>query len=112
MCFYHLPKLSRYEETLKFKLSNAVISVGVGLVVTVIALIAYSHRLTPSIAEYYIKNVYDKAAGKNMVNVILVDFRGFDTLFESTVLGIAGIGIYTLIKLRNKKEVEHEQTEK
>ena len=36
-----------------------------------------------------------------MVNVILVDFRGFDTLFESAVLGIAGLGIYTLIKLRD-----------
>ncbi|TDM12528.1 Na+/H+ antiporter subunit A [Macrococcus lamae] len=112
MCFYHLPKLSRYEETIKFRLTNAVISVGVGLVVTIIALIAYGHRFSPSIAEYYIKNVYELAAGKNMVNVILVDFRGFDTLFESTVLGIAGIGIYTLIKLRDKKEVEHEQTEK
>ena len=58
--------------------------------------------------------------GKNMVNVILVDFRGMDTLFESSVLGIAGLGIYTMIKLRKKhqrhtetSEVKrHEQTEK
>ncbi|COT90602.1 Mnh complex subunit A1 [Mycobacteroides abscessus] len=55
-----------------------------------------------------------------MVNVILVDFRGMDTLFESSVLGIAGLGIYTMIKLRMKhqhrsetSEVKrHEQTEK
>ncbi|KAA1042557.1 Na+/H+ antiporter subunit A [Macrococcus equipercicus] len=112
MCFYHLPKLSRYEETMPFKLTNAVIAVGVGAVVTVIALMAYGHRFSPSITEYYIKHVYDLAHGKNMVNVILVDFRGFDTLFESTVLGIAGIGIYTLIKLRDSKEVNHEQTKK
>ena len=35
-----------------------------------------------------------------MVNVILVDFRGMDTLFESSVLGIAGLAVYTMIKLR------------
>ena len=35
-----------------------------------------------------------------MVNVILVDFRGMDTLFESSVLGIAGLGVYTMIKLK------------
>lgn len=48
-----------------------------------------------------------------MVNVILVDFRGFDTLFESAVLGIAGLGIYTLVKLRDKGKdggEEHEET--
>ena len=38
-----------------------------------------------------------------MVNVILVDFRGMDTLFESSVLGIAGLVVYTMIKLRSKR---------
>ncbi|HLU22102.1 MAG TPA: hydrogen gas-evolving membrane-bound hydrogenase subunit E, partial [Bacillaceae bacterium] len=36
----------------------------------------------------------------NMVNVILVDFRGFDTMFEIAVLGIAALGIFGMIKLR------------
>ncbi|SIF68589.1 Mnh complex subunit A1 [Mycobacteroides abscessus subsp. abscessus] len=35
-----------------------------------------------------------------MVNVILVDFRGFDTMFEICVLGIAALGIFAMIKLR------------
>jgi len=112
MCFYHLPKLKLYGETIRFKLSNALIAIMTGLSVTVIGLVSYGHRFYPSINEYYIKHVYNLAAGKNMVNVILVDFRGFDTLFESTVLGIAGIGIYTLIKLRYRKDDSHEQTEK
>lgn len=112
MCFYHLPKLKLYGETARFKLSNALIAIMTGIAVTVIGLVAYGHRFYPSINDYYIKHVYDLAAGKNMVNVILVDFRGFDTLFESTVLGIAGIGIYTLIKLRYRKDDSHEQTEK
>ncbi|GGA99142.1 Na+/H+ antiporter subunit A [Macrococcus hajekii] len=112
MCFFHLPKLTLYGETAKFKISNAVVAILSGLAVIVISLVAYGHRFYPSINEYYIKNVYELAAGKNMVNVILVDFRGFDTLFESSVLGIAGIGIYTLIKLRYRKDDEHEETKK
>ena len=44
------------------------------------------------------------AHGRNIVNVILVDFRGFDTLGETSVLGIAGLGIYALLKLRPKKK--------
>lgn len=41
-----------------------------------------------------------------MVNVILVDFRGFDTLFEITVLGIAALGIYGMIRLKVRKGEE------
>jgi multicomponent Na+:H+ antiporter subunit A len=37
------------------------------------------------------------------VNVILVDFRGLDTLGEITVLGIAAVGVYALLKLRKEK---------
>jgi multicomponent Na+:H+ antiporter subunit A len=37
--------------------------------------------------------------GRNIVNVILVDFRALDTLGEITVLGIAAIGVYALLKL-------------
>ncbi len=40
------------------------------------------------------------AGGYNMVNVILVDFRGLDTLLEILVLGIAALGVVALIKFR------------
>ena len=83
-----------------FKMTNALISVGVGAIVTMIALSAHSNKMFPSIAQYYVENTYKEAAGKNMVNVILVDFRGFDTMFEITVLGIAALGIFAMIKLR------------
>lgn len=113
LCFYHLPKMSRHDEDRKFKLGNFIISICVGIGVIALGLIAYGNRHFDSISQYYKDNVYDLAAGKNMVNVILVDFRGFDTLFESAVLGIAGLGIYTLIKLRDKGKdggEEHEET--
>lgn len=43
------------------------------------------------------------AGGKNIVNTILGDFRAFDTMLEVVVLFIAGLGVYTLIKLKAKK---------
>lgn len=106
VCFYHLPKLRKYEKRMRFRLTNAFISVGVGAVVTAIALSAHSNKLFESISHFYVENTYEKAAGKNMVNVILVDFRGFDTLFEITVLAIASLGIYGMIKLRSNRRNE------
>lgn len=100
LCFYYLPNVKREKERISFRLTNAIISVGVGLMVTLVGLSAHSNKLFDSITEFYVKNTYEKAAGKNMVNVILVDFRGFDTMFEICVLGIAALGIFAMIKLR------------
>ncbi len=50
------------------------------------------------IAGYFLENSVPGGGGHNVVNVILVDFRGFDTLGEITVLGLAGLGIYALLK--------------
>jgi multicomponent Na+:H+ antiporter subunit A len=106
VCFYHLPKLRKFETRMRFRLINALISVGVGAIVTLIALSAHSSKLFDSISKYYVENTYTEAAGKNMVNVILVDFRGFDTLFEITVLAIASLGIFGMIKLRLNRRKE------
>jgi multicomponent K+:H+ antiporter subunit A len=50
-----------------------------------------------SISEFFLANAKTGGGGTNVVNVILVDFRGFDTFGEITVLGIAALGIYKLI---------------
>ncbi|MBM4760711.1 Na+/H+ antiporter subunit A [Bacillus sp. B15-48] len=105
LAFYRLPK-KWHHERMKFKVSNAIISVGVGLIVTLIALSAHSSKAFESISQYYVENTYTKAAGENMVNVILVDFRSFDTLFEIAVLGIAALGVFTFIKLRMSRGKE------
>jgi multicomponent Na+:H+ antiporter subunit A len=107
LAFYHLPKLNRHENRMKFRLGNALVALGVGITITIIALSAHSQKLVPSISSYYEKTVYTEAGGGNIVNVILVDYRGFDTLFEIAVLAIASLGIIAMIKLRltKKKEV-------
>ena len=51
-----------------------------------------------TIAGYFLDNSVPGGGGTNVVNVILVDFRGFDTLGEITVLAIAAIGIYALLE--------------
>jgi len=50
-----------------------------------------------SIAWYFLENSLPRGGGTNAVNVILVDFRGYDTFGEITVLGIAGIGVLALL---------------
>lgn len=100
LCFRYLPKLKKEKERLRFKLPNLIIALGVGITTTLIALAAMGSSPFEPISEYFLKESYHLAGGKNVVNVILVDFRGFDTLFEIMVLGIASMAIYGLIHLR------------
>lgn len=111
LCFYHLPKNSRKEERMRFQVPRFIISLAVGATVTLVAIAAQSQKMMTSISEYYKETVSTLAGGGNIVNVILVDYRGFDTLFEIAVLGIAGIGIFSLIKLRLDKGKEKKQLE-
>lgn len=68
----------------------------IGGVMATISYAMMTHTHT-SIADFFIGNSKTGGGGTNVVNVILVDFRGFDTFGEITVLGIAGLGIYKLI---------------
>ena len=51
-----------------------------------------------SISRFFVENAYTKGGGTNIVNVILVDFRGFDTLGEITVLGVVALTVYALLR--------------
>jgi len=65
----------------------------------VVGTICYALMTRPldTISTFFTENSKTGGGGTNVVNVILVDFRGFDTLGEITVLGIAALGIYKLI---------------
>jgi NADH:ubiquinone oxidoreductase subunit 5 (subunit L)/multisubunit Na+/H+ antiporter MnhA subunit len=82
---------------------DVAISVMVGGLVVVLLLTANSETLYPSIASYFLESSLPLGGGRNVVNVIVVDFRGYDTMGEITVLSIAAIGVYTLIKLRRER---------
>ncbi|MCM3393182.1 Na+/H+ antiporter subunit A [Cytobacillus oceanisediminis] len=99
LCFYHLPEIRKESVRVKFRMTNLIISIGVGSIVAILALSANGTRLFQPIANYY-ENSYELAGARNIVNAILVDFRGIDTMLEIFVLGIASLGVYTLVKLR------------
>jgi multicomponent K+:H+ antiporter subunit A len=63
--------------------------------------LAYTVMTSPppaTIAGYFVRNAYSQGGGTNVVNVILVDFRAFDTLGEITVLCIVALAVYALLR--------------
>lgn len=103
LCFHFLPEWKKEISERRTKIVNGVIAIAVGATVTVIALAIQGNKLFESVSVYF-ENAYELAGGKNIVNTILGDFRAFDTMLEVVVLFIAGIGVYTLIKLKAGKE--------
>ncbi len=49
--------------------------------------------LPDSISKFFVEHAYTEGGGTNVVNVILVDFRAFDTLGEITVLGVVALAV-------------------
>jgi multicomponent Na+:H+ antiporter subunit A len=79
---------------------DAVIAVAVGTVISTLVFVASGIRFDTAIPDFYADQSYPAAHGRNIVNVILVDFRALDTLGEITVFSLAGVGVYALLKLR------------
>ncbi|MHA6252845.1 Na+/H+ antiporter subunit A [Oceanobacillus sp. CAU 1775] len=105
LVFAHLPKLKKDEEKKPAKAARLTVSIAVGVMITLVSLSAFalgSDTGFDSIAEYFIANSKVEAGGYNIVNVILVDFRGLDTMLEILVLAIAAISVVTMVKLRLK----------
>ncbi|HEU4618045.1 MAG TPA: monovalent cation/H+ antiporter subunit A [Gammaproteobacteria bacterium] len=72
------------------------VAVGAGLAALAFATLTRPPRL--GLARYFLQNALPEAGGRNVVNVILVDFRGFDTLGEITVVGIVALIVYGLLR--------------
>lgn len=102
VCFKFLPDLTPEKSSKKVKFSKGIISIFVGATVTLIGLTVLNYDKFKSVSTYF-EDSYNLAGGKNIVNTILSDFRGFDTMLEVVVLFIAGLGIYAVIKLKPKK---------
>jgi multicomponent Na+:H+ antiporter subunit A len=100
LVFYHLPRLSRWPRPL-VRLRDGAIALTAGGFMTALVLAAIAGREPSHVATYYAEQSRPEAHGRNIVNVILVDFRGLDTLGEITVLGTAAIGVFALLKLRS-----------
>lgn len=101
LVLYKLPGFINFASK-KILYRDALISLGFGVTISLVALKAWSEPISREVSNFYGENAYLLAKGKNVVNVILVDFRGIDTMFETVVLSIAALGVYSLIRLRLK----------
>ena len=102
LSFKYLPKLKNEYISKSWRFAKITISIAVGATVTLIGLAVMNYDRFEPISKYF-EDSYNLAGGQNIVNTILGDFRAFDTMLEVVVLFIAGLGIYTLIKLKAKK---------
>jgi multicomponent Na+:H+ antiporter subunit A len=80
------------------------VSAAVGVFVFAVIIIASAARTAPPVSYEMVERSLSDAGGRNVVNVILVDFRGYDTLGEITVLLVAAIGAVTLARVGRRRD--------
>jgi multicomponent Na+:H+ antiporter subunit A len=95
-----LPQFVNISRAMAFR--NIISALLFGLTMSFLLLWVQQTEIDPSLKEYFVQNSFLQAKGRNIVNVILVDFRGLDTLGEITVLMVASLGVYSLLKIGNK----------
>lgn len=105
--FRYLPKLTRYRRSTRTSLLDAVISGSVGLAVFG-ALLAVQTPIGARLQDFFLERSKSEGGGYNVVNVILVDFRGYDTLGEITVLAIVGVSVFALLKIKTAPDGERD----
>lgn len=100
-----LPPLKRISSRM-MKLRDAVLASVFGGLMTILVLKAVNIQFDHAISDQLAAMSYPEAKGKNVVNVILVDFRALDTLGEITVISAAALGIAALVAVKVKKRKE------
>ncbi len=103
LIIFRLPKYLRYSNS-PTRIRDGVLAIVFGALITIVALEVLTVNVDNETSRFYAENAYVLAKGKNVVNVILVDFRGIDTLVEIVVLSIAAIGVFSLLKFRKEEE--------
>ncbi len=83
---------------LRFRPGNAAVAVALGVAVTLVQLAVLGSDLDRFMTGFFEVTSAPEAHGRNIVNVILVDFRGFDTLGEIAVIVIAGVAAIAALR--------------
>ncbi|MBU2886936.1 monovalent cation/H+ antiporter subunit A [Gilvimarinus agarilyticus] len=96
LALYFLPQITPNESGAKRVGRDIILATAAGLGM---GILTFAMLTTPyqTLSDFYLANSVSGGGGANVVNVILVDFRGFDTLGEITVLAIAAVGIYAML---------------
>lgn len=105
MIIYHLPVFKNFSSKAS-RIRDAVIAIIFGGFMTGLTLKADYLDLYPNISQYFNENSFTIGKGRNIVNVILVDFRALDTMGEILVLTIAAVGVFSLMRLKISKKAK------
>ena len=99
----HLPE---HFEPARWRLREGarwIVSAAMGVFVAAFILIAAGSRTAPPVSREYVERALPEGGGRNVVNVILTDFRGLDTVGEITVLTVATLGIGSLVRAGRRR---------
>lgn len=97
LALYFLPQLTPHESNWSKVTRDLVLSIGTGITLGLFTLAILTREYDMGLADFFIANSLSGGGGHNVVNVLLVDFRGFDTMGEITVLAIAGLGVFLML---------------
>ncbi len=107
LVFHYLPELQPARLSPARKMRDWGIAVALGACAALgMAAVMNTHQFR-TIADYFMRTSKPVAGFKNVVNAIIVDYRGYDTLGEITVLVIAGIAIYAIVRLAGDAKWDH-----
>jgi multicomponent Na+:H+ antiporter subunit A len=96
--FWQLPRTEE-RTSRRIKQRDAFVSIAFGALVSVLTLAAATHPTNSRLRDFYATAAPTLAHGRNIVNVLLVDFRALDTLGEITVLVTAALGVSALLRI-------------
>ncbi len=99
LVLFRLPRFSSLSTPLE-RVRDVAVAGSMGGLITLLILTSWSIDQFAPISGYMIDNSAPLAHGRNIVNVILVDYRSLDTLGEIFVLALAAIGVFAMLKLR------------
>jgi len=98
LVFYRFPNIG-ISSSWRVRLGDAAIAVMIGGSIALVLLYVATSPTPPTLSQFFAKYALPLAHGRNIVNVILVDFRALDTLGEITVLATAAIGVRAVFRM-------------
>ncbi|MCG5074174.1 monovalent cation/H+ antiporter subunit A [Paraburkholderia tagetis] len=98
LAIYFLPNLQTAIEPIPARMRNGALALAGGALLGSVAYQVMTRPPAQGIAPYFLANALPGSGGHNVVNVILVDFRGFDTMVEVSVLVVAGLAVKALLR--------------
>ncbi|OEF07630.1 putative monovalent cation/H+ antiporter subunit A [Vibrio genomosp. F10] len=102
LVLFRLPKFQKLSSS-DVRWRDCFVAVTFGVMMAVLLLTVTHFAMPDRISSYLIENSYTIAKGRNIVNVILVDYRALDTLGELFVLSLAAIGVTAMLRTREEK---------